>query len=129
MNQPVLAWPQPALIQELRGVVADYDLKRPGDGRASSAQQQLFEVAGFVLRLTLERSSGRPLSRKFLDFLRTEFVKDGSNNAVPALSCRKIDQGGRLLTTLEKPKLLPKVLGWYGRERGGPLGAVEADVG
>jgi hypothetical protein len=98
MNQPVLAWPQQALIQELPGVVADYDLKRPGDGRPSSAQQQLFEGAGSVLRLTLEPSSGRPLSRGFLDFLRTEFVKDGSDNAVPALSCRKIDQGDRLLT-------------------------------
>ena len=98
MNQPVLAWRQPALIQESRGSVADYDLKRPGDGRPSAARQQLFEGAGFVLRLTLERSSGRPLSRGFLDFLRTEFVKDGSNNAVPALSCRKIDQGDRLLT-------------------------------
>jgi hypothetical protein len=33
----------------------------------------------FVLRLALDRSSGRPLSRGFLDFLRTEFKKDGSN--------------------------------------------------
>jgi hypothetical protein len=33
----------------------------------------------FVLRLALDRSSGRPLSRGFLDFLHTEFNKGGSN--------------------------------------------------
>lgn len=34
----------------------------------------------FVLRLALDRSSGRPLSGGFLDFLRTEFKKDDGSN-------------------------------------------------
>ena len=33
----------------------------------------------FVLRLALDRSSGRPLSRGFLDSLHTEFMKDEDN--------------------------------------------------
>ena len=33
----------------------------------------------FVLRLALDRSTGRPLSRGFLDLLREEIKKDGSN--------------------------------------------------
>lgn len=34
------------------------------------------EVLVFVLRLALDRSSGHPLSRGFLEFLRTEIIKD-----------------------------------------------------
>jgi hypothetical protein len=38
----------------------------------------------FVLRLALDRSSGRPLARGFLDFLRIGFMKD-ENNTQPRI--------------------------------------------
>jgi len=69
---------QQTVIEELREVIADYDEGREmGDPHLHD--RDALKALVFVLRLALDRSSGRPLSRGFLDFLRTEFKKDGSN--------------------------------------------------
>ena len=70
---------QQALLEELREVIADYDEEGRQMGDPYLRDSDAFKALVFVLRLALDRSSGRPLSRGFLNFLRTEFRKDGSN--------------------------------------------------
>jgi hypothetical protein len=70
---------QQALIEELREVIADYDEEGREIGDTHLRDSDALKALVFVLRLALDRSSGRPLSRGFLDFLRTEFKEDGSN--------------------------------------------------
>ena len=79
---------QQALIQELREVIADYDQEGQETGDPHLHDSDALKALVFVLRLALDRSSGRPLSRGFLDFLRTEFTA-GENNTSPASSCPK----------------------------------------
>ena len=76
-TRPSLA--QQALIVELREVIADYDEEGRDMGDPHLHDSDALKALVFVLRLALDRSSDRPLSRGFLDFLRTEFKKDGSN--------------------------------------------------
>jgi len=76
-TRPNLA--QQALIQELREVIADYDQEGREMGDPHLDDSDALKALVFVLRLALDRSSGRPLSRGFLDFLRTEFMKDENN--------------------------------------------------
>ena len=70
---------QQALMQQLRDVIADYDQENQEVGGPQLHDNDTLKALVFVLRLALDRSSGRPLSRGFLDFLRTEFMK-GENN-------------------------------------------------
>jgi hypothetical protein len=70
---------QQALIEELREVIGDYDEEGREMGDPHLHDSDALKALVFVLRLALDRSSGRPLSRGFLDFLREEFKKDGSN--------------------------------------------------
>ena len=70
---------QQAMIEELREVIADYEEESREIGDPHLRDSDALKALVFILRLSLDRSSGRPLSRGFLDFLRTEFKKDGSN--------------------------------------------------
>lgn len=70
---------QQALIQELREVIADYDQEGQETGDPHLHDSDALKALVFVLRLALDRSSGRPLARGFLDFLRKEFMKDENN--------------------------------------------------
>jgi len=69
---------QQTLIEELREVIGDYDEEGREMGDPHLHDSDALKALVFVLRLALDRSSGRPLSRGFLDFLRKEFSKDGS---------------------------------------------------
>jgi hypothetical protein len=70
---------QQALIEELREVIADYDEEGREMGDPPVRDSDALKVLVCILRVALDRSSGRPLSRGFLDFLRTEFKEEGSN--------------------------------------------------
>jgi hypothetical protein len=74
-----LSLAQQALIQELYEVITDHDEESQEMGDPRLHDSDALKALVFVLRLALDRSSGRPLSRGFLDFLRTEFTK-GENN-------------------------------------------------
>jgi hypothetical protein len=76
-TRPSLA--QQAMIEELRKVIADYDDESREMGDPHLRDSEALKALVFILRLALDRSSGRPLSRGFLDFLRTEFKKNDSN--------------------------------------------------
>ena len=83
-TRPSLA--QQALIEELREVVADYDKEGCDMGYPSLRDGEALKGLVFMLRLALDRSSGRPLSRGFLDSLRTDFTKS-EGASLTALSC------------------------------------------
>jgi len=70
---------QQALIQELREVIADYDQEGQEAGEPRLDDGDALKALVFVLRMALDRSSGRPFSRGFLEFLRTEFRTDENN--------------------------------------------------
>jgi hypothetical protein len=76
---PRLSLTQQNVIEELREVIADYDQEAQEMGDPHLRDSDVLKALVFFLRLALDRSSGRPLSRGFLDFLRTELEKDGSN--------------------------------------------------
>lgn len=65
--RPSLA--QQALIQELREVIADYDTEGQEMSDLHLHGSDALKALVLVLRLALDRSSGRPLTRGFLDFL------------------------------------------------------------
>jgi hypothetical protein len=75
--RPSLA--QQALMQKLREVIADYDAEGQEVSDLHLHDSDALKALVLILRLALDRSSGRPLARGFLDFLCTEFQKDGSN--------------------------------------------------
>lgn len=70
---------QHALIEELREVIENYVQEGWELSTPHLRQGDVLKALVFVLRLALDRSSGRPLSRGFLDFLRAQFQQDGSN--------------------------------------------------
>ena len=70
---------QLALTQELREVIGDYEAESQEVGDPHLHDSDALKALVFVLRMALDRSSGRPLSRGFLDFLRAEFKKNGSH--------------------------------------------------
>jgi len=72
-----LSLAEQALIQELGEVIGDYDEESGEMGDPHLHGSDALKALVFVLRLALDNSSGRPLSRGFLDFLRTELLKDG----------------------------------------------------
>jgi hypothetical protein len=76
---PLPSLAQQALIQELREVIEDYDAEGQEVGDPHLYDSDALKALVLVLRMALDRSSGRPLSRGFLDFLHTEFKKDGSH--------------------------------------------------
>ena len=78
-TRPSLA--QQALIQELREVIRNYDAEGQAMGDPLLHDRDALKALVLVLRLALDRSSGRPLSRGFLDFLRAEFNKDGNTHS------------------------------------------------
>jgi len=61
------------VIEELREVIADYDEDGREMGDTHLRDSDALKALVVVLRLALDHCSGRPLSRGFLDFLRTEF--------------------------------------------------------
>jgi hypothetical protein len=74
---------QQALIQELREILMDHDIDSDevgsGIGRTNRRDGDALKATVFLLRLALDRSSGRPLSRRFLDFVQTEFPNGEGN--------------------------------------------------
>lgn len=70
---------QQALIEELREVLTDYDEVGGKMGYTNLHDSDALKALVFILRLALDRGSGRPLSRGFLDFLRAEFMEDGAH--------------------------------------------------
>ena len=65
---------QQALISELRKIIAEYrELETKHVGYSSLRDSDILQLLVFMLRTAYARTSGRPRSRAFLDFLAEKF--------------------------------------------------------
>jgi hypothetical protein len=73
--EPAIANPlQQALVAELRKMITEYrELETKHVGYSSLRDSEVLQLLVFVLRTAHARTSGRPRSRAFLDFLADEF--------------------------------------------------------
>ena len=80
-TRPSLA--QQALIEELREILMDHDIDSDevsgGIGSTNLRDGDALKALVFLLRLALDRSSGRPLSRRFLNYVQAEFPNHQGN--------------------------------------------------
>ena len=74
-----LSLAQQTLIEELREILTDYEAGDHGIDCTNLRDGHALKALVFVLRLALDRSSGRPLSRGFLEFLQAEFPQNPGN--------------------------------------------------
>lgn len=83
-EEPIQALAQQAVAAELENMVKEYreaELKHTGFMRLRDSE--VLKALVFLLRMALARTSGRPKSRAFLDFLFTQFPEKQSVLASP----------------------------------------------
>jgi len=73
--EPASANPiQQALVAELRKMIAEYrELEAKHRGYSSLRDNEVLQLLVFMLRTAYARTSGRPRSRAFIDFLAEKF--------------------------------------------------------
>jgi hypothetical protein len=89
--EPVTSPPVQAVVSELEKMLAQYrELEQKHAGYSSLRDSEVLQVLVFVLRTGYARTSGRPRSRAFIDFLMEQFppaetagVQAGSSLIVP----------------------------------------------
>jgi hypothetical protein len=70
---------QQALIAELRRMIAEYrELETKHLGYSSLRDNEVLQLLVFLVRTAWSRTSGRPRSRAFLDFLAERFPEKNS---------------------------------------------------
>jgi hypothetical protein len=75
--EPMISMPQKAIISELERMIAQYrELEQKHVGYSILKDSELLQVLVFMLRTGYARSSGRPRSRAFIDFLLGQFPED-----------------------------------------------------
>jgi hypothetical protein len=86
--EPATANPmQQALIQELRNMIAQYrELEQKHIGYATLRDGEVLQALVFLVRTAHARTSGRPRSRAFLDFLLAQFPETQGSVAAPGES-------------------------------------------
>jgi len=89
---PPVGAAQQALSQELQKMLADYrEMESKHLGYSALRDSEVLQGLVFLVRMAHSRTSGRPMSRAFLDFVRQQFpdkknelvAASGSNLVVP----------------------------------------------
>jgi hypothetical protein len=88
LYEPPTANPvQQRISGELQKVIRDYEQhQQKRTGYSAVRDSDVFPIVILVLRLALAHTSGRPLSRGFLDFLAAEFPEEKSQIVGPDAS-------------------------------------------
>ncbi len=82
---------QQAIIAELQKMLAEYRaLEEKHRGYSTLRDSEVLKAIVFLLRLALGKTSGRPRSRAFLDFVTAQFPEQSSALAAPESSSRLI---------------------------------------
>ncbi len=82
---------QQALIAELQKMLAEYrTLEEKHRGYSTLRDGEILKAVVFLLRLALGKTSGRPRSRAFLDFVSQQFPEQSSSVAAPDSASRII---------------------------------------
>jgi hypothetical protein len=75
--EPMISPPQQAIISELEKMIAQYrEMEQKHIGYSMLKDSELLQVLVFMLRTGYARTSGRPRSRSFIDFLLQQFPED-----------------------------------------------------
>ncbi len=76
---PTTSVPQQAMIDEINAMLKEYrDTEQKHVGYTRLRDSDIFRLVVFLLRFAEMRTSGRPKSRAFLDWLATQFPEDKS---------------------------------------------------
>jgi hypothetical protein len=87
----VASVPQQAIIAELEKMIVQYrELEQKHVGYSTLKDSEVLEGLVFLLRMALGRTSGRPKSRAFLDFLFAKFPEKSGVVASPEAGSRLI---------------------------------------
>jgi len=76
--EPVTSPPQQAILAELEKMLAQYrEMEQKHVGHSTLRDSEVLQVLVFLLRTGYARTSGRPRSRAFIDFLLGQFPEAG----------------------------------------------------
>ena len=92
-EEPAQGLPQQAVAAELQNMVKEYrEAEQKHTGYSRLRESDVLKALVFLVRMAYSRTSGRPKSRAFVDFLETQFPSRESALASPA------QPGSRIIT-------------------------------
>jgi len=90
-EEPIQGLAQQAVAAELENMVKEYrDAESKHAGFSRLRDSEVLKALVFLLRMALARTSGRPKSRAFMDFLFTQFPEKQSALASPEQASGRI---------------------------------------
>ena len=91
MTSPTQSLAQQAVSAELQNMVKEYrEAEQKHTGYSRLRDSEVLKALVFLVRMAHTRTSGRPKSRAFLDFLKVQFPERDSALAVPGQSAGRI---------------------------------------
>lgn len=91
-DNPIASVPQQAVVAEVQNMVKEYrEAEQKHIGYAQLRDSEVLRALVFLVRMARVRTSGRPKSRAFVDFLMAQFPEKLSGIAAPE------DVGSRLI--------------------------------
>ena len=92
-DNPIASVPQQAVVAEVQNMVKEYrEAEQEHVGYAQLRDSEVLRALVFLVRMAHGRTSGRPKSRAFVDFLLAQFPEKPSGIAAPE------EVGSRLIT-------------------------------
>lgn len=90
-EEPAQSLAQQAVSAELQNMVKEYrEAEQKHTGYSRLRDSEVLKALVFLVRMAYSRSSGRPKSRAFLDFLKAQFPERESELSAPAQSASRI---------------------------------------
>jgi hypothetical protein len=92
-ESPVTSVSQHAVAAEVQNMIKEYrEAEQKHTGHARLRDSEVLRALVFIVRMAFARTSGRPKSRAFVDFVASQFPEKSSSIAAPE------DAGSRLIT-------------------------------
>ncbi len=83
-DNPIASVPQQAVVAEVQNMVKEYrEAEQKHVGYAQLRDSEVLRALVFLVRMARVRTSGRPKSRAFVDFLIAQFPEKPSGIAAP----------------------------------------------
>ncbi|HST11488.1 MAG TPA: hypothetical protein VLL05_14015 [Terriglobales bacterium] len=90
-EEPAQSLAQQAVSAELQNMVKEYrEAEQKHTGYSRLRDSEVLKALVFLVRMAYSRTSGRPKSRAFLDFLKAQFPERESELSAPAQSASRI---------------------------------------
>ena len=90
-EEPAQSLAQQAVIPELQNMVKEYrEAEQKHTGYSRLRDSEVLKALVFLVRMAYSRTSGRPKSRAFVDFLKAQFPERDSSLAAPGQPASRI---------------------------------------